>query len=343
MKNKLHLLVLAILSYTKLSAQIICVYCYHQNDSISYPVNNLVQNGGFETSTCSPGNNFFCPNSSNYNCDISSWTCNGGGSSTYAQLYDTTIIWGHVAEGNKAVYFGNNYSNSCSTDPNDTSCINNVSCTVNGISSGYPYNVAIYGGSQGISLQQNVNGLILGNTYVLEFWSGGEYTNNYPNRGLFAVDVGFGNIYLRCKRTFSTGTGIRYIIIFNSIANSQTIKFTNWGHCCATCTELMIDDVKLYTLAELSPAVSPCNMGIGESETVAYDLYPNPFSDKINLRIMNAKNAEFTLYDITSRKLFQKQIMSSIALDVEALENGIYIYEVNCKNQVIKKGKIIKK
>jgi PKD repeat protein len=44
-------------------------------------------------------------------------------------------------------------------------------------------------------------------------------------------------------------------------ATSHTIKFTNWGHICSYCTELVLDDVKLYTLAELNPAIPPC-MGI---------------------------------------------------------------------------------
>ena len=75
----------------------------------------------------------------------------------------------------------------------------NTGGTVSGIPSGYPVNTPGFGGTAGLSLQQTVSGLIAGNTYVLEFWAGGESLSWYTESGVFAVDVGFGNIFMRCK------------------------------------------------------------------------------------------------------------------------------------------------
>jgi len=266
-------LLLAALSFTfcKYStAQILCILCYDQNDSISIGVNNLLLNGGFENTNCNPSTGVIgsptsiCPNSNGYSCDFANWTCTGGGTSTYACLYNDSINKSIIEQGTNAVYFGNYYCNACSPVPGDISCLVNSGCTVTGIPAGYPDNPDIsFGGATGVSLEQTVNGLIPGNTYVLEFWAGGE--EFYSIDGLFAVDVGFGDTLLSCNSTGFGQIGKFYIIQFNATSPSQTIKFTNWGHICISCTELVLDNVKLYTLAELSPIVPHCAQSIVSS------------------------------------------------------------------------------
>ena len=59
-------------------------------------------------------------------------------------------------------------------------------------------------------------------------------------RGLFAVDLGFGNTFLRCKPTNPGYVGTRYVIVFNATSTSHPVSFTSWGHMCGICTELMI-------------------------------------------------------------------------------------------------------
>jgi PKD repeat protein len=259
MKKKFLLCLSLFISVTFLNsskAQVICIYCYDQNDSISHNVTNLLLNGGFENHNCIPNNWYgssYCPNSSYYSCDINNWTCTGGGSGTYADVHDNTWL---LVEGNFGVYFGSYYCAPCNTNPNDTFCITTTDCESTGIPTGYPTNDAQYGGSQGLSIEQTVSGLNIGSTYVLEFWVGGE--SGFIDPGLFGVDVGFGYNYLRNNRTTPGGIGKRFIIEFNATSSSHTIKFTNWGHICSSCTELTLDDAKLYSIAELNPVVPPC-------------------------------------------------------------------------------------
>ena len=239
-------------------AQILCIYCYDQNDSISDNVNNLLLNGGFEYGCGNFG--YFCPNANNYSCNISNWTCSGGGTMTYACVYDSSVHASETPQGANVAYFGNGvFVRVCSTQPFDTSCLADSGCVAINIQPGYPYNDSTYGGANGVMLEQTVNGLTPGNTYVLEFWAGGEgQSAGWMKRGLFAVDVGFGNTYLRCYPTNPGYIGTRFIIEFNATSTSHTIRFTSWGHICGVCTELMLDDVRLYTLAELSPTVPAC-------------------------------------------------------------------------------------
>ena len=254
--KKILLTLLAATSFYFSNAQVVCILCYDQNDSISDNVTNLIQNGGFELNTCG-GNGYFCPNSSFYSCDLTGWTCTGGGPNTYAHNLINSLSL--VVEGVQGAYLGNFYCNPCSNVADDTSCITDTACAMFALPPGFPTNTAAYGNNTGVSLSQTVSGLTIGATYVLEFWAGGE-GDSWPNPGLFGVDVGFGDTLLRNKQTrlFTADIGTRYLIEFMATSTSHTIKFTNWGHICSNCTELVIDDVKLYPLAELNPSVPPC-------------------------------------------------------------------------------------
>lgn len=263
MKNTLLLVLFVFLKTHFLSAQVISVQCFNQNDSIGVQVgnHNLIVNGGFEDTPCSFNSswNSFCPNSPFYTCNIANWTCSGGGSASYPHFYDRNFQF--IPEGNRAPAFSNLYSKAPSTVRHDTSDIHYAGCEVTHIPEGYFDNVSAnlyYGGLKGVSLAQTVDKLTPGKTYVLEFWAGGGFDTNYVfnERGIFAVDVGFGNIYLRNKPTPpSNAVGTRFIVAFTAAATSHTIKFTAWGSICAYCSELILDDVKLYTPENLPETV----------------------------------------------------------------------------------------
>jgi len=266
-KQKFHplLLLLFLFPFKNSLGQILCVKAYQQDDSISHGVNNLLFNGSFENNDCHPGpcqfcgnGTSFCPNSSTNQCDITNWTCSGGGGYTFSNVIDHTFSNGKVVDGNVSAQFQNGFCEVCSQAANDISCLFDSAHVVYGIPNGFPSNEPIWGGTTGNSLQQTVTGLVPGNTYVLEFWAGGDQPSYYFREGVFAVDVGFGNVMLRNKPTTPSDIGTRYLIEFNAASTSHTIKFTSWGHTTYNSAEVTLDDVRLYTLAELSPFVSPC-------------------------------------------------------------------------------------
>ena len=349
--KKYLLLIIISFSFCKVSsAQVLCIHCYDQNVPVSTVVNNLVANGGFEINTCIPGqySDCYCPNSLSYDCDILNWTCTGGGTATYASMYDSTLSI--IAEGTMAAYFGNFFSNVCTGGFGDLSCITDSLCTITGIPAGYPLSNAGYGDSTGVSLQQTITGLTAGNTYVLEFWAGGELEGNmFTNSGLFAVNVGFGNTFLKDKPTNPASfgvdtTGTRYIIEFNATSSSHTIKFTNWGHIFTNCTELILDDVRLYTLAELDASVPHCTVGIDNPnfQNADYLVSPNPVLNELNIKTNSNELSEIIFYDMASRKLLQQTFFNSTTINTQQLSKGIYFYEIKNKGSVIKKGKVVK-
>ncbi len=332
-----------------LKAQILCIDCFNQNDSISDNVNNMIINGGFEDTPCQgwPLNEVFCPNASNYVCDINNWACTGGGFNSYPHIYDVNSNRSVIVEGDKSVYFGNGFCFACSGTINDTSCLNQILCTTNTPPPGYPVTDSInLGGTLGVSLSQAVSGLIIGNTYVLEFWSGGEQFNNlFPYEGLFSVDIGFGDTLLRDPPSpATTGVGRVYVIQFNAINNTQIIKFTNWGHICDSCTELVLDNVRLYPVNQLNPSVAHCSLGINNSTPAdLIDIYPNPFDDKITVTTTGKNDFEIIIYDIANKEILRQVLTKPVSeIMMKGFIKGMYIYQVRNKSELIVNGKLIK-
>ena len=71
-------------------------------------------------------------------------------------------------------------------------------------------------------------------------------------------------------------------------------------------------------------------------------MYPNPFRDKLNIDAWNNQSMEIILRDITSRKILQQEFTNSLSLNTEQIAKGIYIYEVQSKEGLYKKGKVVK-
>ena len=72
------------------------------------------------------------------------------------------------------------------------------------------------------------------------------------------------------------------------------------------------------------------------------NIYPNPFTDELNIANTTNASLEIIIYDITSRKLVQKVFTGNTSLNTVQLIKGVYLYEVRNKGSIIKKGKVIK-
>ncbi|HKR07243.1 MAG TPA: T9SS type A sorting domain-containing protein [Bacteroidia bacterium] len=86
-----------------------------------------------------------------------------------------------------------------------------------------------------------------------------------------------------------------------------------------------------------------CSTGISEPDkTETLNIYPNPISDNLNLTVHNNELSEIILHDIPARKILNQSFTNSITINTEQLAKGIYLYEVRNKNDVVKKGKVVK-
>ncbi len=90
--------------------------------------------------------------------------------------------------------------------------------------------------------------------------------------------------------------------------------------------------------------LAPCFPTSNHEQIVngAIDINPNPFFNRINIRLQNNQQSEIILYDITGRNLLQQRFTNSTSLNTEQLADGIYIYQLRNKSGTSTSGKVIK-
>jgi hypothetical protein len=82
--------------------------------------------------------------------------------------------------------------------------------------------------------------------------------------------------------------------------------------------------------------------GLDVTDIVDLNIWPNPFSDELNV-VANDKNIfEMILNDIASRKLLQQNFTSSCTLNTEDFLQGLYLYEIRDNKGWCRKGKLMK-
>ncbi len=340
MKRTICLLLTGLIAALQAESQVLCIYCFDQTAAISPEAENMVYNGSFEDG-CGL-HEVFCPGSLEYACDISGWLCTGGGNYTYASMGDSLATV--VPDGLLAAYFGNDYCLACAGTESDTACLIQHECQTAGIPDGYPVNTPDYGDTSGISLQQTVSGLVAGNYYVLEFWTGGENPAPWVNDGLFAIDIGFGRTFLRCPSTAPPdATGRRYLIEFIATGTSCTIRFTNWGHISYESTELILDDIRLYTADQLPESAPNCfPVGWETQETPAFKISPNPFQNNICFSASTNSPTCVSVFNMESQKIACVNFNGITTIPATDWSPGIYGFIITQENGNRKHGILVK-
>jgi hypothetical protein len=119
-------------------------------------------------------------------------------------------------------------------------------------------------------LSQQLVGLTLGGTYTLDFWVSGEANNaGFNGAGIFGLNIGSTDqVFLTDPGTAAnpggiTGTSSRYFVTFTADNASELLSFTNWGHRCSSCTELVLDDVIVNRAAPEPATLALLALGLG--------------------------------------------------------------------------------
>jgi hypothetical protein len=145
------------------------------------------------------------------------------------------------------------------------------------------------------------------------------------------------NQWFNIKGWFTADSAYSYLIIGNFFDDSHTDTAECGG--LSTLASYFFDGICVST-DSLS-----CFTAVGLNEIKNQDglaLFPNPFSDKLNITTKKNETAEIIIYDIASRKILSQSLTNSTIINTEQLSKGIYLYEVKNKNVVIKKGKLVK-
>ena len=135
---------------------------------------------------------------------------------------------------------------------------------------------------------------------------------------------------------FQATSAFNFITIgnFNDDASTPTIaNIGSSGNPGCYGAYYFIDDVSL----------TDCSTGILSGEDNVYaSVYPNPFSDIINITVNHHEISTISIYDPTGRLLIRENFSQSVNINTEKLIKGIYFYRISSGNFQIKKGMLTK-
>lgn len=81
------------------------------------------------------------------------------------------------------------------------------------------------------------------------------------------------------------------------------------------------------------------NIGFNQ---IQFQVYPNPFSNRIEITTHIQATYQFYLYDALMRKVLEKTFEDAIQIDNPELKRGIYFYTIEQSGIIVKSGKLIK-
>ena len=94
-----------------------------------------------------------------------------------------------------------------------------------------------------------------------------------------------------------------------------------------------------------------CSPPVFIQETQLYNeisIYPNPFENNLTVQFSSTTNSNendiFCVFDITGKLILKTTVLPSIenAINTEELANGMYVFELKNKQEVLQRGKLIK-
>ena len=83
--------------------------------------------------------------------------------------------------------------------------------------------------------------------------------------------------------------------------------------------------------------------GLIEERNNTFKIFPNPFSDQLNISNLKHENTMFVLYDNLSNKILKERLTTLTTIVTDQLPSGIYFYEIWNSKERIAAGKLIKK
>lgn len=120
------------------------------------------------------------------------------------------------------------------------------------------------------------------------------------------------------------------------------VTFSATGYFPKTLTLTATDGAAMVQDVELMPL----NIGVDDHATPVVEVYPNPVSDQLHVRLQNAENEELVmkLYDGAGRLVSQKVMnQDEESLPMKDLASGVYLLRVSQNDKVIFQQKVLHK
>ncbi|HKR04962.1 MAG TPA: T9SS type A sorting domain-containing protein [Bacteroidia bacterium] len=120
--------------------------------------------------------------------------------------------------------------------------------------------------------------------------------------------------------------------MYSFLIQNDTLKFTLISDSCLT-RAITLTDYYWVALLTGIEAINPLKQ---------IQIFPNPFSERLNIWNNNNEPNEIIIYDIASKRILEQKFINFVSLNTEQLVKGLYLYEVRDKNGLCRKGKVVK-
>ena len=115
------------------------------------------------------------------------------------------------------------------------------------------------------------------------------------------------------------------------------------GGFCSNPLSQYTSDAWLLKVDSLGCPYPNCTVGIEEeNKTVAFNLWPNPATEVINVEVFNAKETTVNIKDVLGKEVYHSVFTEAkIVVDVSHFKKGMYLVEVGMGNTSIIKKLIV--
>lgn len=122
--------------------------------------------------------------------------------------------------------------------------------------------------------------------------------------------------------------------------NAQLMKLAQFEYgylIAAGQIQLTPDDIDIF----MCKIALPEAIGIDEASDNIFNIYPNPFSNSLNIQNDNPHKTEYFIYDLSGRLLQDGSFLQSKIIDLKNLEEGVYIIQLQSQ-QGLESRKFVK-
>lgn len=268
-----------------------------------YAMSQTIINGNFETNTLSSC--LINPSNTTYNNSISNSFAFGDYTFSGPDLLKSTCPYGSAANGTWFLAIG------YGTQP------------------GVGYR------SDAVSLEIDIN-LVPGNSYTIRYFdkvstAGGGAGGLIPLQfGLSTESSSFGTLIHSSTPSYSW-VERSFTFVAPSNGNFITLKPLVAG---TTGSWIHVDNIRIESALSLDDRSF-------ENEITSF---PNPFTNTLSFKLNNIDDvSELRIFDLAGREIIKKEFINELTLETFDFNPGLYFYTITNQNQILKKGKIIKK
>ena len=135
----------------------------------------------------------------------------------------------------------------------------------------------------------------------------------------------------------SSDGGATYTVVVDATVNDGTESITLPNDATTTARVLVRCDVSggfraastFYDVSNANFTITQGNLSVGDIEDLGITIYPNPASNKVNIKLTKVEDYTYRILDIRGRSIKKGSFSNSTSINTNTLQSGMYLLELN--------------